>query len=248
MMSKKTLTALILTVAALLSLTASAITVSAAAKDPTDIEKYIVDFRSEAAFLQKARVYTHKPNEKEPDPNTGGLYKFDAEKGAMQVLYAESTLQVDHRLMTNMTALEAEYKYWVMVYCAKTDASYDIYLHNTPKQGIQADVIKGGKDTGGKFVVSDPIDITATDAKGKSLMSRWAKNANINTLNFKTDDKDAEFYIKEFGFFKTAEDAKAYYDAVDLTKPSAEYSSEPVKALPKGEEAYIVPFTLTEVT
>jgi len=214
--------------------------------DPKQIDKYIVDFRTEASFNKKASAYIHKPKETEPDPLTGGKFDFDEEKGAMRILYSASEVQVPHRLMLKITALKSEYKYWVIVWGADTDKEYDIYLYNTPKQGQKLYAVKGAKDTNGGFMVSEPQDISVVENK-KSLMDRWQNGANINTLNFETTDTDAVFYIREFGFFKSAEDAKAYYASVDLDKPASEYSNEVEKDIPAEEAKYLVTLGTTEV-
>ena len=222
---------LILAVSMILSLVFSAafsLTASAAETDPKKINKFIVDFRSENAQIKNSEIYRHKPTAAEPDPNTGGLYSFDTAKSAMKLEYAESKVQNPFRIMTKIKGLTAEYKYWVVVYAAETDKPYDIYLHNSPRMGQRVDVVKGAKSTDGKFVASAPFDIS-TAVNGTSLLSRWMTGATVNTLNFVSEDKNADFYIKEFGFFKSAEDAKAYYSIVDLDKAPTEYMSDAEK-------------------
>jgi len=200
--------------------------VSAAETDPKKIDKYVVDFRTDEAFHKESKVYHHTPSDVEPDPNTGGVYSFDTEKQAMRVHWADSTVQNPIRLMLHASMnknLANAHKYMVMVYSVKTTAPYRLSVWNSPKQGGEAVVIENGKDTGGKFVVSEPVDVAVADANGKPILNRWV-NASHNCINLKTDDKNTEFYIKEIGFFKSEADAKAYYAAVDLSKPSATYA------------------------
>jgi len=247
-MKKRRLLSLVMTVVMALSLMSSLFAVNlSAATDPKAIDKVIVDFRNERAYKQNGSVYVHKPTETEPDPNTGGLYEFNEEMQAMQVLYskAQRDKYSDIRLMSKVQGLSEKYKFWVLVYATKTDKPYDIYLHNTPAQGVKAYVAKDAKSTDGKFVVSEPLDITLVENK-KSILQRWIEG-NINTVNFVSEDTNAGFYIKEMGFFTSAEDAKAYYSQVDLSKPSSEYSNKPVSNIPADEEAYITPFVTTEV-
>ncbi|MBQ8551250.1 MAG: S-layer homology domain-containing protein [Clostridia bacterium] len=218
---------LLLTVSMIVSLvftSAFAVGVSAAETDPKKIDKIIVDFRNEAEFSKNGEVYKHNPTTAEPDPDTGGRVSFSEEKNAMRIEYAESKVQVPFRVMTKIKGLTDEYKYWVVVYQAKTDKPYSIYLHNSPAKGVRVDVVTDGKDTDGKWVVSDAFDISLVSGDA-SILSRWKTGATVNTLNFKTDDTSAEFYVKEYGFFKSKEDAAAYYAAVDLEKPASEYQS-----------------------
>jgi len=203
--------------------------VSAAETDPKKIDKYIVDMRNEEAFLTQSKVYKHTPSAVEPDPNTGGVYSFDAEMQAMRVHYSESTVQPPIRLMLHASMnknMRASQRYMVMVYAVKSSADYRISVWNSPKQGVEGVVIENGKDTGGKFVISEPIDLGLADANGKTIISRWV-SASQNRIVLDTADKNAEFYIKELGFFTSVADAKAYYAAVDLSKPASTYS-EPV--------------------
>ena len=63
--------------------------VSAAETDPKKIDKVIVDMRSESAMTVNSEIYKHTPSEVEPWPNLGGLYEFDTDKNAMQLIYDE---------------------------------------------------------------------------------------------------------------------------------------------------------------
>jgi len=212
-----------------------AVGVSAAETDPKKIDKFIVDFRTEAALSTNAEIYKHNPTEVEPDPNLGGVYEFDSAKGAMKLVYHECKAQQPYRIMTRVKGLTAEYKYWVLVYSAKSGESYDIYLHNSPSKGVRVDVAKGAKSTDG-FVVSDAFDISLLNGE-QSILSRWMSGTTVNTINFKSADKNAEFCIKEMGFFKSAEDAKAYYAAVDLSKPASTYGGTAAPTKPADTSA-----------
>jgi len=201
---------------------------SAAAVDPKKIDKVVVDMRSEAAFSELAHIYEHTPTASEPDPYTGGKYSFSDTMKAMRVEYngnqsAGNTFRIMPAFNEAKT-VTMDYKYWVIVYAAKTNKDYSLTLFNSPKFGEQVTVTENGKDTGGKFVVSEPFDISGADANGRSILSRWT-GLTQNNINFVSEDSNAEFYIKEMSFFKSAEDAKAYYSVVDLEKSPSKYSS-----------------------
>jgi len=224
MKAKRSISLLLAIVMLVSSVIASmlAVGVTAAETDPKKIEKLIVDMRSEAAMMVNAEIYKHTPTEVEPWPNLGGVYEFDTEKNACRLIYDECSAHPTYRLMTRVSQLTEEFKYWVIVYQAKTTSSYNLYLHNSPSKGVRVNVTDNGADTNGKWVVSEPQDISL-EANGTSILKRWI-GKGLNNIYFKTDDKNAEFYIKEMGFFKSPEDAKAYYAGVDLEKSPSEYS------------------------
>ena len=118
-----------------------------------EIDRIIVDFRSaDALSASGGAPYIHKPSNVEPDPYTGGKYSFSTEKQAMRIEYAESKVQPPFRIMTVMKSsnlIPSEYKYWVVVYQAKTTADYNLYLFNSINVGKKITVKTDGKDTGG---------------------------------------------------------------------------------------------------
>ncbi len=247
-MKNKRILSMVLCVVMVLSMIATAVIYLAtpiAAADPKKIDKLVVDFRNEAAFLENGKVYVHKPTEADPDPLTGGVYEFDSDMQALRIIRSESAKHNPYRLMNHVYNITSEYKYWVIVYAAETDKPYDVYLHNTPAMGKRVDVVKGAKDTGGKFVVSDPFDISVVE-KNNSILKRWT-DGNINTINFISEDTDANFYIKEYGFFKSPEDAKAYYAAVDLSRPASFYIDESTKHIISYDE-YVEPESAVTAT
>jgi len=202
--------------------------VSATTTDPASIDKVIVDLRSEASVRSPFSLYKHTPTEWEPDPLLGGKYSFDDAKQALKLEYSPCEQQNDYRLMlrSNKGAIDG-LKYAVIVYMAKTSSSYRLNIWNTHKRGDEAVFEASGKDTAGKFVITEPVNIEGKNTTENNY-SRW-NNGGLNTVNFITTDKNAEFYIKEVGFFRSPEDAKAYYAAVDLSKPSSYYGSPIVK-------------------
>jgi len=210
---------------------ASLFAVSASATvDPKKIDKVVVDMRSAEAFGELAHIYEHTPTASEPDPFTGGKYSFSDTMKAMRVEYngnqkAGNTFRVMPAFNESKT-VTMDYKYWVIVYAAKTTKPYSLTLFNSPRFGAQVTVTANGKDTGGKFVISEPFDISTADANGRSILSRWT-GLTQNNINFVSEDVNAEFYIKEMSFFKSAEDAKAYYSAIDLEKSPSEYEAAP---------------------
>lgn len=232
----KTKISLLLTVsliAALLSAAFLAVGMSAAT-DPKEISKVIVDFRNATTFAETGgKYYQHVPTASEPDELTGGKYSWSTELEALKVEYHECAKQADYRFMfhANKTGrLNDEYKYVAVIFRAETNDEFFFQLSNTPKQGTPIVDTVDGAEASGKWAIAIG-DISPVDANGKSIQNRWV-SGNINTISFITDDKNAEFYIKEVGFFKTAEDAKAYYDAIDLSKSPREYmSAEELKAL-----------------
>lgn len=207
---------------------ASLIYVKAANKvDPRSIDKVVVDCRSESSFAQTSHIYVHVATESEPDPYTGGKFSFSDTMKAMRVDYnsgakAGNTFRV-MPMFNEANTVSMDYKYWVIVYAAKTDKPYKLNLWNSPRFGKEVVVAESGGDTGGKWIVSEPFDISAADENGRSILSRWT-GVTQNTISFVTDDTNGEFYIKEYAFFKTTEDAKAYYSAVDLEKSPSEYA------------------------
>ncbi len=219
-----------------------------AAVDPKKIDKVVVDMRSKDAFETIAHIYEHTPTTAEPDPYTGGKYSFSDEMKAMRVEYNNAAPKDNKfRVMPQFNVAKSvtmEHKYWVIVYAAKTTQPYKVTLWNSPRAGQQAVPVSNGKDTGGKFVVSEPVDISLTDDKGRSILQRWT-GLPQNTLAFVSDDVNAEFYIKEMSFFKSAEDAKAYYSVVDLEKSPSEYAAEiaPSVTAPTGEGLVNISYT-----
>lgn len=205
-------------------------------KAPQDIARVVVDCRSAEALAQTSRIHVHTPTEKEPDPYTGGKYSFSTIMNAMQVDYNENAPKGrEYRIMpvfNQRGTITAEYRYWVVVYAAKTDMPYQLTLWNGAGAGKEIIVESKGKDTRAEWVVSDAFDIGATaNASGQNCLTRWQTTVP-NTITFKSDDTDALFFIKEFAFFKSPEDAKAYYAGVDLDKDPKEYGENAVKAGP----------------
>ena len=201
-------------------LSAFAVTTSADAA-PKEIEKIIIDYRSESALkLSGGGVYKHSPTAGEPDPYTGGKVSFSSEKSAMQVQHHVVSRAEPYRVMLYANKngqLTSAYKYFVIVYQAKCTGTYDLTLWNTPRQGNQIIIKDDGTDTKGEWVVSDVFDISAVNDSGKGILQRWV-DGNINTVSFVTTAEGCEFYIKEMSFFKSAEDARAYYATADLSK------------------------------
>lgn len=205
---------------------------ASAATDPKAISKVIIDHRSKDAFAKTGGfIYIQNQGATEKELYHGGKTSFDASMNALKIDYFPDDTGKNgghpYRFMSyvNKTqALTQEYKYLVIVYAAKTTKGYEMFLWNTPGGGVQTYVTKDGKDTGGKFVVSEPMDISTKNDAGISLLDRWA-GGNLNALYIKSEDNAANFYIKEYGFFKSAEDARAYYAAVDLERDPTEYMS-----------------------
>lgn len=190
--------------------------------DVDAIDKVIVDCRSAEAFAKTSTVYEHIPTQAEPDPLTGGKYSFSPTMKAMQVEYhAGARLATDrYRVMihfNNKDTVSTEYRYWVIVYAAKTNTPYTLTLWNGGGKGEKVIVTENGTDTKGKFIVSEPFDIHKPGADGQSSLTRWAATVHC-TINFNTSSPDAKFFIKEYAFFKSAEDAKAYYNSVDINQ------------------------------
>ncbi len=214
--------------------------VSAADVNITAIDKHVVDFRSEEAFHKSAKQYDHKPSAAEPDPYTAGKIDFDSSKQAMRLYWSDNPAQTPIRLMAHMNengGLFETYKYMVVVYQANTSGTYRFSVWNSPKAGGEGVIAENGTDTKGQFVISDPVNVSVLDTNGRSILKRWVSNS-INTFNFKTDDRNAELYIKEVGFFKTPEDAKTYYTYADLSKPSATYNKAPSTIIPVDYTVY----------
>ena len=201
---------------------------TAAAVDPLTIDRVIVNMRDADSFGDLMNIYVHTPTEVEPDPLTGGAIDFSAEKKAMQLVYAANARQPDYRAMVRFNqknTITEEHKYAVFVYSAKSAKPYTMTLWNSPGVGPETIISKGDSvDTNG-FIVTEPIDISVTNAKG-SLLTRWM--SSMNTIGFETEDDKAEVYIREIGFFKSAEDAKAYYGAVDIEKDPPAIDEEAV--------------------
>jgi len=197
-----------------------AVTASSATADK-EIDKIIIDYRSEALLKASGGgVYKHSPTAGEPDPYTGGKVSFSDALGAMQVQHHAVSKAEPYRVMlyaNKSGKLTSEYKYFVVVYQAKCAGTYDLTLWNTPRQGDQIMIKDNGTDTGGKWVISDAFDISAVNESGKGILQRWL-DGNINTLSFVTTATGCEFYVKEMSFFKSAEDANAYYATADLSK------------------------------
>ncbi len=235
-MKKIRILALLLTVLMLMSMVP--ITASASGGETDNI---IIDFRKETYVpVSGFSLYKHSPTVYEPDPLLGGKYSFDAENQAIKLEYSPCEHQNDYRLMLrtpNNKNILGSKKFAVIVYMAKTDADYRLNVWNTPKVGDEAVFTAAGKDTAGKFVISEPVNIEGTTAD--NTYARWNRGG-INTVNFITSDTDAEFYIKEIGFFNSAADAKAYYATADLSKPAAYNASPIVKFDIAQTESFVV--------
>ena len=194
--------------------------------DPKKIDKVIVNMRSQDAMNEKIMLWEKAPTASEPDPYTTGRIDFPAGKSAMQLVYSANDRQPDYRAMLHFTKkgiVTEEHKYLVIVYDVKVSKPYRFTIWNSPAAGPEVVISEGNSiDTDG-FVISKPIDISTTNEKG-SILQRWT-GTNVNTLGLETEDTTAEVYIKEFGFFKSAEDAAAYYSAVDLNKDPSIYDA-----------------------
>ena len=222
---------------------------ASAAKAPEDIDRVVVDCRSAAAFERTSSVFTHVPTQIEPDILTGGKYSFDADMQAMKIEYNENALLSNkYRVLLQFNqknSVTEEYKYWVIVYAAKSSSPYELTLWNGGSQGVRVSVTSGTKGTDGKFVVSEPYDISVTnDPQGRSSLTRWINGAHA-TVSFTTAATDGEFYIKEYAFFKSAEDAKAYYAGVDLNKSPEEYGPNAGITGNLSEEAELAPIIVS---
>ena len=196
--------------------------------DPTLIDRVIVNMRDEESFADLMNIYSHTPTAVEPDPNTGGVYRFDDELQAMELVFSENKRQPDWRGMFRFNkkdSITENHKYFVIVYSVITEGEYRMTVWNSPACGDELVIAENGKDTGG-FTVSEPFDISKPNAVGK-LQDRWL-TTNMNTLGIESADKNLKFYIKEFGFFTSAEDAKAYYANVDINKYPPEIDEEAI--------------------
>ena len=223
----------VLTVSSVVSITG--VTVGAASKQPSEIERVVVDCRSAEAFAKTSKVYVHTPDQYDPDPLTGGKYSFHSGMKAMQVEYNngakpgnEYRILPMFNLKNNLTD---EYKYLVVVYAAKTTQTFNITVWNGGRQGPLVNALSGGKNTKAKFVATEPVDISSANAEGKSSLWRLINGIHF-TLTFVCGDKDAQFFIKEYAFFKSPEGAKAYYKGVDLNKAPEEYGANAVTPTP----------------
>lgn len=205
---------------------------STAAEDPKNIERVVVDCRSAEAFGKTSKVYVHTPTASEPDPFTGGKYSFNSIMNAMEVEYnPNQTAANRYRVLTMFNQkgnLTEEYKYFVIVYAAMTETPYKLTLWNGLRAGPELVINGNGKDTKAKFVVSDAFDISGANDKGISTLSRWMSTIHA-TISFNCSDPNSRFFIKEYAFFKSPEDAKAYYAGVDLDKDPMEYGENAVK-------------------
>ena len=243
-MKKSRIFLAVLTLIALLSATAL-LCLGVSADEGLGIDRIVVDCRSAAAFGRTSHVYVHTPTAIEPDPLTGGKYSFSDKMEAMRIEYnGNAPAGSEYRVLTHFNeknSVTAEYKYWVIVYAAKTNAPYELYLWNGGSQGVKAVVTSAGKDTAGQFLVSEPQDISiTTDPQGRSSLSRWIGGGH-STIYFRSADTNAEFYVKEYAFFKSAEDAKAYYAKADLSKSPDLYGSNAgLTGIPEKELAPII--------
>lgn len=217
------------------------------------IDKKIVSFRDEDSFLDSGSFYNHTVSTAEPDPNTGGVYAFSAEKEALKLEYSENAKYAPYRVMTHLTRakLTTEYKYFVVVYSVKSTANYSMELWNGGHWGENTVIARDAPSTGGAWKVSDAFDISIESAADKSVLTRWSKGS-FNYLTIKTADKNAEIYIKEFGFFKSKEDAELYYSEVDLEQDPSAYvlTEEELKYGPEPEtlpEPVIIDFSAAAV-
>ena len=155
-----------LTLAAML---VSMFTVAASAS--ADASTVKIDFSTRDTFEANAYVTRHIPTQFRPDPYTPGVYEFSEANNAVRLDYRATANEAPYRLMFGFDSasyLKAENKYMVVVYAAKTTASYRMALWNSPKNGYEAVITANGTDTGGKFVVSSPVDISASSNSVKS--------------------------------------------------------------------------------
>ena len=233
--TKRTVSAALAAVTVLTTALTSAFAFGAsvsAAKDPKDIDRVVVDCRTAESFAKTSYVHVHKPTDIEPDPYTGGKYSFHKGMNAMSVDYNSGAPKGrEYRILTNFNAkgsLTEEYKYMVIVYAAKTTQPYRLSVWNGGGQGPEVNFVTDGKNTNAKFAITEPFDISKADAQGRSTLKRWI-NGPHGTIAFITGEKNASFFIKEYSFFKSPEDAKAYYAAVDLNKDPMEYGENAVK-------------------
>ena len=192
--------------------------------------RYILDMSSEKAFSDtKGAFYKHNPTEAEPDPLLGGKYSWSADEHALKIEYSPCANQQNYRLMTKFATrnvIPESCKYFVLVYKAETTEDYRISLFNSPKAGVEAVIAEKGGDTGGKWVVSKPVDISTVGGHNTSIFGRWRNDNNINTLNIVSEDENMNFYVKQYGFFDSPEAAEKYYSSIDFDNadvPTVEY-------------------------
>ncbi len=205
---------------------------SSGEKTPKSVEKIVVSLRSSEDLEKKGMLYSHTPTEKEPDPNLAGVISFDSKQQAMKLDYSPTDKYGPYRVMLhlNRAKLTAEYKYFVMVYKANTSSTYSMDIWNGGHWGENYSVAKNQQGQGDKWIITEPYDISVESDTDKSLLTRWAKGS-FNYINIACADRNAQFFIKELAFFRSAEDAKLYYAGVDLSlhPETYQYTEEELK-------------------
>lgn len=176
----------------------------------------VMDFSSvEAMNRTGVGFYKHGDNV------TEGLQKVIEGKGednSLQLLYSEHSTFAPYRVMIRFAAkdmINTNHKFMRIKYKVVDTAASEITIKANDGSG-SAKLVSNTMVSEGNWTVSAPVDVT-------SIVPRFIKGMH-STLEYKSSNPNAQIYIKEIGFFGSAEDAYAYYgDSADAM--SANYSS-----------------------
>ena len=117
--------------------------------------------------------------------------------------------------------IDESYKYVRIVYKTDSKKEFDInFINNATWAKVKLDTVK--KDNAGKWVCSDPVDITPEDMQKRFI------DGKHSTLEFFTEDSKLNIYVYEIVFFKTEEEAKAYKCPIipEVTEEDGETEAE----------------------
>lgn len=159
----------------------------------------------------------------EQDDMVQGLYEFNSvDDGSgnttcLKLNYHEYSPMVSYRVMPRfgrnsakklIMPLTADHKYIRITYMTPDNLPGTLTISNNSTSKTVT-LVQNTAVSQGKWVRSDVRDISEGGSDG-NMLERFMKGLHC-TLGYKTTLSDAEFYIKEIGFFASEEQAYLYY-------------------------------------
>ncbi len=194
------------------------------------IDPVVIDTSSEETAAEYLDLNRFKPG---VDGGLNGNYAFDKKEKALSLVPASSHWYCPSpfRFTLRMNGANVIYgnKYMVVTYKTDIAESVPMYIDNfndTASASGRLVIASDVSVSGNKYVRSEPVNINAlwnpSDAPyiSRDFYGRFnelvADPHNLIWVN--TTNSNYHFYIKEIAFFGSAEEAKAYYAAIDAAE------------------------------
>lgn len=220
-MKKRHALSLIMVIVMLVSLiTVMPTAVSAEAAAEVSAEPKILSFANESdiVFDGTGSLYYTKTSYTDLYASTVASNSYNDDEKALELSYASEELVFTRNgtnyatgryrflpCFTTKDVLGTDYKYVSILYKTTTDEAHTLWIQKRSNANLK----KAGTEVSGKanvWTYTEPLDVSSVGVFFSGL------NARQDVLfSFNTADTNAEFYIKELAFFKTAEDAAVWY-------------------------------------